>query len=101
MKNYLSIIVLLAIPLIASSQETTLLAQHSSLMYVPEAPMFPGENDAYPISGFALSINPLGFLQFGPSISAEIGLTGSLVLNAHVRFPSLGLLSYVVHLYFS
>lgn len=49
------------------------------------------------ISKFALSVNPLGFLQFGPSISAEVGLTGDLVLNAHFRFASLGLLSYAVN----
>ena len=48
------------------------------------------------ISKFALSINPLGFVQFGPSIVAELGLNENLALNAHVRFPSLGVLSYIV-----
>ncbi len=61
----------LAIPIIVSSQESS-------------------------ISKFSLSANPIGFLQFGPSISVEVGLTGDLVLNAHVRFASLGLLSYAV-----
>jgi len=72
MKKCLLMMLFLVIPLIASSQE-------------------------YPISKFALSVNPIGFLQFGPSVSVEAGLTGSLVLNAHVRFPTLGLLSYVVN----
>ncbi len=49
-----------------------------------------------PIGKFALSVNPLGFLQFGPSVSADVGLTNKLVLDMHYRAPSLGLLSYVV-----
>jgi hypothetical protein len=49
-------------------------------------------NNENSISKFALSINPLGFLQFGPIINAEIRLTKSLALNTHVRFPSLGLI---------
>ena len=48
-----------------------------------------------PLSKFALSVNPIGILQFGPIVSAEIGLSNHLVLNMHIRFPSLGLLSYV------
>lgn len=71
MKKRLLMMLFLVIPLIASSQE-------------------------YPISKFALSVNPVGFLQFGPSISVETGITGNLALNAHVRFPSLGLISYAV-----
>jgi len=71
MKKRLLMMLFLVIPLIASSQE-------------------------YSISKFSLSVNPLGFLQFGPSISVETGITGNLALNAHVRFPSLGLISYAV-----
>ena len=72
MKKRLLMMLFLVIPLIASSQESS-------------------------ISKFSLSVNPIGFLQFGPSVSAEVGLTGNLALNAHVRFPSLGLLSFVVN----
>jgi hypothetical protein len=46
--------------------------------------------------GFSLFINPLGFIQFGPFMGVEIPLKGNVVLNAHTRISSLGLLSYVV-----
>ena len=49
-----------------------------------------------PISKFALSLNPLGFVQFGPVINAEFGIRDDLVVNTHVRLAMLGLLSYVI-----
>lgn len=51
----------------------------------------------FPISKFSLSVSPLGFLQFGPWINAEIGLSDNLVLNTHLRFPALGVIAYKVH----
>ncbi|MEN8156017.1 MAG: hypothetical protein ABFS10_03640 [Bacteroidota bacterium] len=56
----------------------------------------PGYGQENPMGKFALSVNPLGFMEFGPLINAEFGLTDNLVLNTHVRFHSLGLLSYVI-----
>lgn len=53
-------------------------------------------SDEYNISKFALSVNPIGFVQFGPIINVEFGIVKNLVLNTHVRFTPLGLLSYVV-----
>jgi hypothetical protein len=63
----------------------------------------PGDNmlfqtstaSATAIRKFAVSINPLGFMQFGPIINAEFGITESLVLNTHLRFPSAGILTWV------
>ncbi len=45
---------------------------------------------------FAASVNPLGFVQFGPIFNAEFGLSDNLILNTHLRATPLGLLSYVV-----
>lgn len=50
------------------------------------------------IGKFALSVEPLGFVQFGPMVNAEIGLTDNLALNAHVRFGTAGLLLKVMYL---
>jgi hypothetical protein len=46
------------------------------------------------ISRFALSINPLGFIQFGPVVNAEMRLANNFVLNGHARLSPFGLLSY-------
>ncbi len=45
---------------------------------------------------FSLSFNPLGFVQFGPIVNAEVGLKSNLVLNVHARFPTMGVLTYAV-----
>lgn len=50
------------------------------------------------IGKFALSVEPFGFVQFGPLVNAEVGLTDNLVLNAHMRFATAGLLMKVVYL---
>ncbi len=50
------------------------------------------------IGKFALSVEPLGFVQFGPMVNAEIGLTDNLALNGHVRFGTAGLLMKVMYL---
>ena len=55
------------------------------------------DSEEYPLSKIALSVNPLGFAQFGPLVSIEAGVAKSLVVNAHVRFSSVGLLTYVVN----
>jgi hypothetical protein len=44
----------------------------------------------------SLFVMPLGFLQFGPVLGAEYAATPNLSVGAHVRIPSLGLLSYAV-----
>ena len=42
-----------------------------------------------------LQFNPLGFVQFGPIIQAEIAVAPSFVLFPHARFAGLGLLSHL------
>ncbi|MEJ2053768.1 MAG: hypothetical protein P8X42_07600 [Calditrichaceae bacterium] len=58
-------------------------------------PIFAQKDQNNSISPFALSVNPLGVLQFGPIINMEFGFPNNLVLNIHTRFHSAGLLSYV------
>ncbi|MDP3002800.1 MAG: hypothetical protein Q8N38_06715 [Bacteroidales bacterium] len=97
MKKIVSFIILLAFSRIAGSQETALLTGQNNLSFVPNATLYANEDDQYTMSKFALSLNPLGFCQFGPLINAEFGLTENVVLNTHVRFSSLGLVSYLIH----
>ena len=42
---------------------------------------------------FAVSLDPSGFLQFGPSLNAEVGFKNNLVINGHVRIPSWGIMT--------
>lgn len=43
----------------------------------------------------AIYFQPLGFLQFGPIIGGEVAASPNVTIGAHLRIPSLGLLSYV------
>jgi hypothetical protein len=45
---------------------------------------------------FGIYAQPLGFVQFGPIVGMELTLASHLIIDAHVRFSSLGLLMYVV-----
>ena len=91
MKKYLCLIIIAILPVYILGQSVN--KQFESLdESVFELSLTEQGNNS--ISKFALSINPLGFLQFGPVINGEFGLTDNLVLNTHLRFPSLGLLTY-------
>ncbi len=57
---------------------------------------FSQDTNQEPIAKFALSLNPLGFVQFGPVISAEFGVKDDIAINTHVRIPTLGVLSWVI-----
>jgi hypothetical protein len=41
-------------------------------------------------------LNPLGFVQFGPTLGTEITRNTRLIIDGHIRFSSLGALMYVV-----
>lgn len=45
---------------------------------------------------FGIYANPLGFVQFGPIAGMELTIASRVVLDAHARFSSVGLLMYVV-----
>ena len=96
MKNILSIIFLLTIPMHSNSQEIALPGEQTEFSFETNSPVYTLEFDEEDISKFALSINPLGFIQFGPVINAEFGIKENIALNTHVRFPSLGVLTYVL-----
>jgi hypothetical protein len=95
MKKILCLTILLANAIVVSSRDYPSLLPQTNLLQAPDN-FNPKLNSDNSISRFALSVNPLGFVEFGPLVSAEWGLTGNLVLNAHVRFATLGVLTYVV-----
>jgi hypothetical protein len=45
---------------------------------------------------FALTVNPLGFIQFGPTVSAEFALTPNTFIGPTIRFVGFGLLSHIM-----
>src|SRR5208283_4547211 len=46
--------------------------------------------------GTSFFFMPLGFLEFGPVFGAEFAAAPNLTIDAHLRIPSLGLLSYAI-----
>lgn len=100
MKKTICLIILLTLLKAAYSQDSFLhTADHNAGSFISKPyTLSARENgESNPISKFAISINPLGFLQFGPIVSAEIGLKDNLVLNVHARVPFLGLLPYLIN----
>jgi hypothetical protein len=95
MKNILCMAFLLANTIVASSRDYPSMPGQTNRFLSPENKSMK-EKSEYSISRFALSVNPIGFVEFGPIVNAEWGLTGNLVINAHMRFPTLGVLTYVV-----
>ena len=49
-----------------------------------------------PGEDFALTVNPLGFLQFGPQVDFEIKTAPSLFVVASLRWHGAGMLSYAI-----
>lgn len=95
MKRTFCTMLLLASVLIASSQ--SLQTQKTSSEFTLDPPSLHMYQDSdYPISIFAISVNPLGFVEFGPIINVEVGIAGQLAINAHVRFATMGLLSRLI-----
>jgi hypothetical protein len=41
--------------------------------------------------------DPLGFVEFGPMVGAELTIQSHLIIDAHVRFPSAGLSMYLIN----
>jgi hypothetical protein len=95
MKKVLLITVLIANAAYVISQGLSSLEESMNFLLTPNGSYLP-QDEGYPISRFALSVNPLNSIVLGPVINAEVGLTKRLVLNAHVRFSSFGLLNYLV-----
>ena len=46
---------------------------------------------------WAVHSNLLGFVQFGPVVTAEYNITRQLTLSAHARFSSVGALTPILH----
>jgi hypothetical protein len=96
MKKIFIFFILAVMPFFMNGQDFTLPDEKPEFSSVTNYPFYMSKLDETDISKFSLSINPLGFIQFGPVINAEFGIKENMVINTHVRFPSVGVLSYVV-----
>lgn len=72
-------------------------SKSDSFERIAQTPLNTTSSQMNSMRGWATSINPLGFLQFGPMINVEYGITDNLVLNAHYRHPPFGLLTHIMH----
>lgn len=96
MKRIVMLLVLILVPVTGFSQTSANLFPPVKLDPYAGMEIKGFEISQDPISRFALSINPLGFIQFGPLVNAELGIKEDLVINAHVRVPTLGILTYLI-----
>ncbi len=64
-----------------------------SAVYASEPPEMETQTDHTTLPKLALSINPAGFLFFGPTIDLGIGISDRTAINLHTRFTPLGMLS--------
>ena len=97
MKKVLILTVLILTSLFASGEEPW-----SSVTYQQDYPTRVNKNSrpkslAASFPRWAIHSNLLGFVQFGPVLSAEYNLTRKLSFNTHVRFSSVGALTPILH----
>jgi hypothetical protein len=97
MKKVLILIVLILASVIVRGEEPW-----ASTLYQQDYPAKVGKNykpksAANNFPRWAVHSNLLGFVQFGPVVSVEYGLTRHITLNAHARFPSVGALTKMIY----
>jgi hypothetical protein len=97
MKKVLILIILISTSIIVSGEEPS-----SSVLSQQDYPgkvkknYKPKSSAAY-FPRWAVHSNLLGFVQFGPVVSAEYNFTRHITLNGHVRFPSVGALTKMIY----
>lgn len=62
----------------------------------PVKPIGKAKQDLGPPGKFAIQFNPLGFLQFGPSIETDFAISDNMFFHTQLRFASLGLAYYAI-----
>ena len=81
MRLKLIFIFMLTLPMFVSSQDSFVVLNQINTPTSSDVYLDPlGEN---PISMFSVYFNPLGFVQFGPIVNAELRLKENLLLNLH------------------
>lgn len=99
MKSAAIIFLLATISLVGFGQGADLFADNLNSTHFRRIPLpvLAEQNDENAMPKFGLSINPLGFVQFGPLINMEVGLTDNVILNMHARVSFLGILTYLIN----
>lgn len=97
MKKVLILIILISTSIIVSGEEplTSMPSQQKYPVKVNKNSKPKSAAASFP--RWAVHSNLLGFVQFGPVVSAEYNFTRHLTLNAHVRFPSVGALTKMIY----
>ncbi len=75
---------------------TLILVLLFSAVYASEPPEIREKADPSNSTSLALSVNPAGFLFFGPTLDLGLGISDKTIINMHARFTPLGLLSQTV-----
>lgn len=95
-KELIGLLVLLVLPVTGFSQTSTSLYEPIEWNQSNELTLNYYKTTQEPISKIAISLNPLGFVQFGPVFNADFRISEDVVINAHIRISVLGMLTYEV-----
>jgi len=97
MKKALILIILIAASVIVRGEEPWASALYQQDYPAKVGKKYKPKSAANNFPRWALHSNLLGFVQFGPVVSAEYNFTRHITLNGHVRFPSLGALTKMIY----
>jgi hypothetical protein len=97
MKKALILIILVAASVIVRGEEPWASALYQQDYPAKVGKKYKPKSAANNFPKWALHSNLLGFVQFGPVVSAEYNFTRHITLNGHVRFPSLGALTKMIY----
>ncbi|MDZ7634610.1 MAG: hypothetical protein U5L72_09330 [Bacteroidales bacterium] len=86
MKKILLLLVLVSASLVLSAEDPVVNDQTTQKYPTGMKPNQRPKSPSVTFPRWSVHSNLLGFLQFGPVLSAEYGFTRNLALNAHVRF---------------
>lgn len=95
-KELIGLLLLLVLPVTGFSQTSNSLYESTELNHSKELTLNYSKTTQEPISKIAISLNPLGFVQFGPVFNGEFRISDDIVINTHIRISVLGMLTYVM-----
>ena len=95
MRNVIAIIVIILVPIFCLCQDISAPVKGNDYLVKFDKNLKDSisKSKGFPMEGFAVSFNPLGFLFCGPTFNADIRLANRLMFRVHLRFSSYSMIS--------